>query len=29
MLSEMKFTITEDDGMRLPRAGNANFFRIS
>jgi hypothetical protein len=29
MLSEMKFTITEDDGMRLPRASNTNCFRVS
>ena len=29
MLSEMKFTVTEDDGMRLPRPGNANCFRVS
>ena len=29
MVSEMKFTIVEDDGMRLPRASNTDCFRIS
>ncbi|HYC63256.1 MAG TPA: DUF3859 domain-containing protein [Reyranellaceae bacterium] len=29
MLSEMKFSVIEDNGMRLPRASNANCFRVS
>ena len=29
MLSEMKFTVIEDNGMRLPRSGGANCFRVS
>ena len=29
MLSEVKFTVIEDNGMRLPRGGGANCFKVS